>query len=212
MSIEDWNKLCNKDFVEHFSLPEPRKYFLHLSHFYKQGYNEESAIEELKAKDITQWEDTCYNAKDNFENLVAKNLRKTYLVKIAFEASCEKFIKIRSQALLLFGFRSHAKEILDLKSAIKAINTIVDNWYGYTIKIPVLSPRYHVDATIGETSTGEKKIPEFLTSLSSEFLIKNKSDIDTLILLLQQKFKMSQERLEQWRFKIAFELRDNQNY
>ncbi|CAJ0845967.1 10760_t:CDS:1, partial [Entrophospora sp. SA101] len=33
-----------------------------------------------------------------------------------------------------------------------------------------------------------------------------------LILLLQQKFQMSQERLEQWRTKIAFELRDNQNY
>ncbi|CAG8634115.1 42958_t:CDS:2, partial [Gigaspora margarita] len=95
-----------------------------------QGYNEESAIEELNTKDIAQWEDICYNTKDNFENLVAKNLRKTYSVnhweaiKIAFEASCEKFIKIRSQALLLFGFRSHAKEILDLKSAIKTINTI----------------------------------------------------------------------------------------
>ena len=28
----------------------------------------------------------------------------------------------------------------------------------------------------------------------------------------QQQFQMSQERLEQWRTKIAFELRDNQNY
>ncbi|CAJ0845752.1 9401_t:CDS:1 [Entrophospora sp. SA101] len=72
--------------------------------------------------------------------------------------------------------------------------------------------RCHVDTTIGEASTVEKKIPESLTSLSSEFLIKNESDIDTLILLLQQKFQMSQERLEQWRFKIAFEMQDNQNY
>ncbi|CAG8746320.1 392_t:CDS:1, partial [Gigaspora rosea] len=38
------------------------------------------------------------------------------------------------------------------------------------------------------------------------------SDIDTLILLLQQKFKMSKERLEQWRDNNAFELRDNNNY
>ncbi|CAG8852232.1 29701_t:CDS:1, partial [Gigaspora margarita] len=58
----------------------------------------------------------------------------------------------------------------------------------------------------------KKEIPESLISLSSEFLIKSESDIDTLILLLQQKFQMSQERLEQWRTKIAFEMRDNQNY
>jgi len=57
--------------------------------------------------------------------------------------------------------------------------------------------RYHVDTTISEVSIVEKKIPESLTPLSSEFLIKNDSDIDTLILLLQQKFQMSQERLKQ---------------
>ncbi|RIB06649.1 hypothetical protein C2G38_2115618 [Gigaspora rosea] len=28
ISIDDRNKLCNKEFVEHFSLPEPRKHFL----------------------------------------------------------------------------------------------------------------------------------------------------------------------------------------
>ena len=58
----------------------------------------------------------------------------------------------------------------------------------------------------------KKELPESLTSLSSEFLIKNESDIDMLIFHLQQKFQLSQERLEQWRFKIAFEMRDNQNY
>ncbi|CAG8631612.1 3267_t:CDS:1 [Diversispora eburnea] len=52
MSIEDWNKLCDKDFVEHFSPPEPRKHFLYLSHFYKQDYDEDNAIEKLKAKDL----------------------------------------------------------------------------------------------------------------------------------------------------------------
>ncbi|CAG8644062.1 6988_t:CDS:2, partial [Diversispora eburnea] len=126
MSIEDWNKLYDKNFVEHFSPPEPRKHFLRLSHFCKQGYDEDNAIEELKAKDLVQWEDTCYNAKDNFENSVAKDLRKTYSanywetvrgllqsldfigmdnkrilsddqVKVAFEVSREKFIEIRSQ-------------------------------------------------------------------------------------------------------------------
>ncbi|CAG8629929.1 9447_t:CDS:2, partial [Paraglomus occultum] len=39
--------------------------------------------------------------------------------------------------------------------------------------------RCHVDTTISEASTVEKKIPEFLTPLSSEFLIKNESDIDS---------------------------------
>jgi len=72
--------------------------------------------------------------------------------------------------------------------------------------------RYHLDTTIGEARIVEKKMPEYLTSLSSEFLIKNESDINTLTLLLQQKFQMSKEKLEQWRTKIAFELRDNHNY
>src|SRR5437879_13356191 len=73
----------------------------------------------------------------------------------------------------------------------------------------------HVNPTIDGASTTEKKISESLAtlclpsaiSLSSELLIKNESDIDTLILLLQQKFQMSQEKLDQWRFKIAFEMR-----
>lgn len=68
----------------------------------------------------------------------------------------------------------------------------------------------HVNA--GEASTVEKKIPESLTSLSSEFLIKNESDIDILILLLQQKLKLSRERLENWKADILFEMRDNHNY
>ena len=78
----------------------------------------------------------------------------------------------------------------------------------------------YVNTTIDGAGTTEKKISESLAtlclpsaiSLSSELLIKNESDIDTLILLLQQKFQMSQEKLEQWRTKIAFEMRDNQNY
>ena len=35
---------------------------------------------------------------------------------------------------MLFEFKSYAKETPDLKSAIKAINAIAGNWYGYTIK------------------------------------------------------------------------------
>ena len=35
---------------------------------------------------------------------------------------------------MLFRFKSHAKEIPDLKSAIKAINVIANNWCEYTVK------------------------------------------------------------------------------
>ncbi|CAG8851580.1 7550_t:CDS:2, partial [Racocetra persica] len=41
---EIWDNLCNKKFVKYFSLPEPQKHFLRLSHFRKQGYDEESAM------------------------------------------------------------------------------------------------------------------------------------------------------------------------
>ncbi|CAG8665861.1 10452_t:CDS:1, partial [Paraglomus occultum] len=37
------------------------------------------------------------------------------------------------------------------------------------------------------------EIPESLSSLSSEFLIKNKSDVNILIFYLHEKFNMSQE-------------------
>ena len=52
----------------------------------------------------------------------------------SFMRSCEKFIEIRNQSLLLFSFKSHAKTTPDLNSAIKAINAIAGNWCGYTIK------------------------------------------------------------------------------
>ncbi|CAI2188953.1 13104_t:CDS:2, partial [Funneliformis geosporum] len=57
---EIWDNLCNKKFVKHFSPPEPRKHFLQLSHSRKQGYDEESAMKGLEAKDIAQWEDSHY--------------------------------------------------------------------------------------------------------------------------------------------------------
>ena len=162
-SIEAWNDLCDKEFVERFGLPEPRKHFLRLSQFRRQGYNEESAMESLKSKDIAQWKDTYCKAEENFEKSVAEDLHKSYsanhwkvirelfqtlgftgidderilsgnVVSEAFALSCERFVEIRNQSLLLFGFKSRAKEAPDLKSAIKAINAIVGNYCGYTIK------------------------------------------------------------------------------
>ncbi len=117
----------------------------------------------LKAKENIQWEIACYKAEENLEKSVAEDLRKSYSAKHweviqelfqilgftgiddkhtlssdtaseSFMRSCEKFIEIQNQSLLLFGFKSRAKEKLDLKSVVKAINAIAGNWCGYTIK------------------------------------------------------------------------------
>ena len=64
--------------MECFSPPEPRKHFLHLFQFRRHGYDEESAMEELKAKDTTQWEIACYKAEENLEKSVAEDLCKFY--------------------------------------------------------------------------------------------------------------------------------------
>ncbi|CAI2168137.1 7460_t:CDS:2 [Funneliformis geosporum] len=78
MCNDDWDNLCKKKFVVRFSSPEPRKHFLRLSHFRRQGCDEDSAIEGLTTKDFAQWEDTCFKAENNFEKSVAEDLRKTY--------------------------------------------------------------------------------------------------------------------------------------
>ncbi|CAI2166889.1 5732_t:CDS:2 [Funneliformis geosporum] len=57
------------------------------------------------------------------------------MVSEAFTQSYKRFIEVLDQFLLLFGFKSHAKVMSDLNSAIRAINTIAGNWYGYTVKI-----------------------------------------------------------------------------
>src|SRR2546425_7961165 len=146
MDDEIWDNLCNKKFVNHFSLPEPQKHFLRLSHFQKQGYDEESAMKGLEAKDIAQWEDIHYKAGYNSEKSVAEDLHKSYsanhwkvirklfqildftgindkrilssnIVSETFTQSCERFIVALDQSLLLFRFKSRAKEISDLNSA-----------------------------------------------------------------------------------------------
>ena len=117
----------------------------------------------LKAEENVQWEIACYKAEENLEKSLAEDLRKSYsanhweviqeLFRILgftgiddrrtlsgdtaselFTRSCERFIEIRNQPLLLFSFKSRAKKIPDLKSAIQAINAIASNWCRYTIK------------------------------------------------------------------------------
>ncbi|CAJ0906319.1 698_t:CDS:2, partial [Entrophospora sp. SA101] len=204
-----------------------------------------------------------------------------------FKQSQEKIVKIREDALLLFGFKTRAKGLPDLNATIKFINAILDNGAGletqerikaiklnvpnYHLTVPILPP--YKPESVNETqelfdlipvttdiatsrssnevceksscnniveksvtnlpqlssiastqdqsnnseqfssiTEAKKELPKSLISLSTEYLIKCESDIEVLIFLLQQKFQMSQEKLEQWRTKIAFEMRDNQNY
>ncbi|CAG8846230.1 37627_t:CDS:2, partial [Gigaspora margarita] len=70
---------------------------------------------------------------------------------------------------------------------------------------------------LSHTSNSENKISENNKSLpktdpEKEILIRNESDIDALILLLQQKFKMSKKILDKWKADIVFEFRDNTKY
>ncbi|CAG8856619.1 14642_t:CDS:2, partial [Gigaspora margarita] len=99
--------------------PEPRKHFLRLSQFWKHGYGEESAIEGLKAKDITQWEDTYYKARENVEKSAIRELFQI----LDFTGIDD--IRTLSGNIILEAFT---------QSSIKTINAIASNWYGYTVK------------------------------------------------------------------------------
>ncbi|PKC55497.1 hypothetical protein RhiirA1_475509 [Rhizophagus irregularis] len=104
MSIEDWDNICNRKFVENFSSPKAQKHFLQLSYFRRQGHDEKNAMKGLKTEENVQWEMACHKAEENLEKSVAEDLQ------------------IRNQSLSLFGFKSYAKTTPDLNSAIKAIN------------------------------------------------------------------------------------------
>nr|CAG8649359.1 913_t:CDS:1 [Entrophospora candida] len=350
MNNDDWVKLCDINFVKRYNNPEPLQHFRRLAYFRRQGSNATKAIENLKIKEEMQWEDShesmdpssvdlhkFYSAKQweavhslvqsiGFRDIDDMNILSGDDVTKTFEQSQEKIVKIREDALLLFGFKTRAKGMPDLNATVKFINAILGNWCGYTVKsgrkkegpkgqqvwkstywihrvpdngagfetqerikaIKLNVPNYHLtvpvlppykpesanetqklfdsipiclntssaittDIIISEeaklqcsilssneickksscdnitekseiqnqsndseqfSSITEAKIeiPESLISLSSEFLIKNKSDVDILIFYLQQKFQMPQERLEKWKNNILFEMRDNQNY
>ncbi|CAJ0835309.1 13188_t:CDS:2 [Entrophospora sp. SA101] len=134
-SNKTWNKLCNKEFVERFCPPEPRKHFLCLSHFRKQGYDEDIAKDLRKTYSANHWEAVRELFRSlGFTGIDDERILSDDQVKVAFETSRERFIEIQNQSLLLFGFKSRAKETPDLKTAIKAINAIAGNYCGYTIK------------------------------------------------------------------------------
>ena len=108
------------------------------------------------------------------------------MVSEAFVQSCEKFIEIRNQSLLFFGFKSHAKTTPNLNSAIKAINAIASNWCGYTIKSDKkrIGPKgqqvwqysYRINRQpYNNTGFGDKGAPEF-----PPYRLKTVNDIQKL--------------------------------
>ncbi|CAG8762461.1 44060_t:CDS:2 [Gigaspora margarita] len=104
----------------------------------------------------------------------------------------------------------------------KSINNSSDDLPETKVSIPTKSQIFNSSSSKVKVSIStESQISDSSDSAQAsmavpkklpELLIKNESDIDALIILLRQKFKMSEERLEQWRANIAFELRDNKNY
>ncbi|CAJ0835973.1 13410_t:CDS:2 [Entrophospora sp. SA101] len=158
MDNADWVKLCDIDFVKIFNNSEPLQHFRRLAYFRRQGSNAIKALENLKFKETIQWEES----QDSLDP-ASNDLHKYYSVKQweavhnlfqslgftgidderilsgddvakAFKELQEKIIKIRQDALLLFGFKSRAKGTPDLNATIKFINAVVGNWCGYAIK------------------------------------------------------------------------------
>ncbi|CAJ0830395.1 12886_t:CDS:2, partial [Entrophospora sp. SA101] len=158
MNNDDWVKLCDNGFVKKFNSPEPLQHFRRLAYFRRQGPDEVKALENLKIKEAMQWEESqdsldpasndlhkFYSAKqweavrDLFQSIGFSGIDDTEIlsgddVAKTFEQSWEKIVKIREDALLLFGFKTRAKGLPDLKATVKLINAIVGNWCGYTIK------------------------------------------------------------------------------
>ncbi|CAG8494139.1 8962_t:CDS:10, partial [Scutellospora calospora] len=87
-------KLCDIDFIKRYNNSELLQHFRRQAYFKRQGF-----------KDI-----------DDMNILSNDDIAKT------FEQSQEKIIKIREDALLLFGFKTRAKGIPDLNATIKFIN------------------------------------------------------------------------------------------
>ncbi|CAG8577663.1 1947_t:CDS:2 [Gigaspora margarita] len=139
VNIDDWNNLCNKKFMECFSPPEPRKHFLPRENVKK------SVAEDLhKLYSANYWKAIRelfqilgFTSIDNIHTLLGN------IISEAFAQSCERFIEIQSQSLLLFGFKFCAKEKPDLISAIKTINAIASLGFGDkgALELPPYKPK-----------------------------------------------------------------------
>ncbi|CAG8555176.1 10852_t:CDS:2, partial [Gigaspora margarita] len=80
------------------------------------------------------------NIKEKIKGADAKSIANTPDISSTktFEQSQEKIIKIQKD-VLLFGFKTRAKGILDLNTTIKFINTILSNWCDYAIRKKIIA-------------------------------------------------------------------------
>ncbi|CAJ0848450.1 6331_t:CDS:2 [Entrophospora sp. SA101] len=155
------------DFVKNFNSPKPLQHFRRLAYFQRQGSNAIKALENLKFKETIQWEES----QDSL-NLASNDLYKPYSVK-QWEAvhnlfnHWEKIIKIRQDALLLFGFKPQVKGTLDLNATIKFINAVVGNWCDYAIKTRALILLPYKPESVNEIQELFDSIP--ITNTNSKF-------------------------------------------
>nr|CAG8512672.1 13710_t:CDS:2 [Entrophospora candida] len=128
MDNADWVKFCDIDFVERFNDPEPLKHFRGLAYYRRQ-------VDLHKFYLTKQWE-VVHNLVQliGFRDINDTNILSGDDVAKAFKQSWEQIIKIQEDALLLFGFKSRAKETPNLNATVKLFNAIVGNWCGYAIK------------------------------------------------------------------------------
>ncbi|RIB10166.1 hypothetical protein C2G38_210230 [Gigaspora rosea] len=94
-----------------------------------------SSVDLHKFYSAKQWE-AVHNLVQSigFNDIDDTNILSGDDVAKTFDQSREKIVKIREDALLLFGFKTRAKGLPDLDATIKFINAILGNWCGYTIK------------------------------------------------------------------------------
>ncbi|CAG8482285.1 36682_t:CDS:2 [Gigaspora margarita] len=116
------------------------------------------------------------------------------------------------------------QSLLDLfDKAIKSVTSkTMTKYHDQTnVEVSILSEKVSLETTpslpLSHTSNSENKISENNKSLpetdpKKEILIRNESDIDTLILFLQQKYKISKKILDKWKADVVFEFRDNTKY
>ncbi|CAG8628373.1 8776_t:CDS:2 [Gigaspora margarita] len=143
------------------------------------------------------------------ESSIQSFASSNHVIKISATA-----LRQNSSTVLLLDLAQLFNKATDAEySAIKANQEETLCWINYGNEFII---QYHDIIKNSNGKIGEKKakaqagitVPKKLP----EILIKNESDIDALIIPLWQKFKMPEEKLEQWRANIAFELWDNKNY
>ncbi|CAG8460345.1 5668_t:CDS:2 [Scutellospora calospora] len=214
------------DFIKRYNNPEPLQHFRRLAYFRRQGSNSINSIENLKINEEMQWEDS-HESMDLFlvdlHKFYSAKHRDSFVTQkeiIAIKMNNSKYFPIGS--ILPLYKPELIDETQNLFDSIPITNNITSEYTKHEVSdlfnnkidekdlfLEMLA-QYdaehrknsfqdicHVDIITFEANAYEKEIFDSLISLSSEFLIKSEFDVDMLIFYLQQKFQISQEKLEQ---------------